>query len=331
MKKIYSLIAAVALTSLATAQTNRAVSAQVPVSKAVSNQITASVATPTSGVLFPVSVTTCTNDAYILTAGTGTAYIGYIAGTNDLGDLQKAQKYNLTNYGLTTPATVTGVGAFIGYATGSGSVTAKIYADNAGAVGAQLGSASIPVAVSSINTNSLTTFAFATPVSLTGSTFYVAIDMSGLNPAAGDTIAIVSTSTCTANGSGAYEQWDDATWHSFVTSWASSYTMDLYIFPAVTAETVGIKENKGIVSSLNVFPNPAANDITINYTLSTATVVEVEVYDMTGKLVKGLAAQSQEVGSHSTKIDISSLEAGIYMYGIKANGSKAFGKFNVVK
>lgn len=335
MKKFYTVIGAITISLGLSAQTaNRNMNdAHYKTTTSVTNQLVSSVSSATTTVLIPMSIQTCSTDAVIIPVGTGTAYVGYLAGTNSYGDLQKAEKYTLATYGLTGPAVVSSVSAYIGKKSGAGTITAKIYADNSGAVGTLLGTSST-VSVSSVNTSSLTTFTFTTPATVTGTAFYASIDLSNVTASAGDTIAIVSTSTCTANGSGAWEQQSSNSWYQFTdatNSWGSTATMDLFIFPTVTAQTVGIKENAGNISSISLYPNPAKNDVTINYSLNTPGNVEIEIFDVTGKVVKTVSASNMQAGDHANKVDVSAFEAGVYLCSIKAEGGKSFARFVVTK
>jgi hypothetical protein len=55
------------------------------------------------------------------------------------------------------------------------------------------------------------------------------------------------------------------------------------------------------------------------------------VYDLQGRLVMSLPAQSLSAGTHSTVIDATGLSTGVYMYRLTAGNNVAVGKMTLVK
>jgi len=306
MKKIYTLIGSLAIAFAANAQTvTRSTSDLQMVSQPqiTGQQIANSVATATTTILLPASFknTGCQSTDIGFYSFTG---YGYVAGTNTAGDNMKAQRYSLMTYSLATPATVMGVQAVM-TSVGTGSITAKIYGDNAGAPGTLLGT-SLPCNITTIMTNSNTAvFTFATPVALTGPFFYVAVDFDALDAAGTGTVAIASTNTCTANGSGAWENWvnDDGLWYSFAdaNNWGSN--LDLGIFPVLSAEiSTGIKSNS--TTSISLFPNPTSGVLNIN---SVEVTSSFEVFNLIGSKVF-----SSTLTKGNNNVDLSGLANGSY-------------------
>jgi hypothetical protein len=266
---------------------------------------------------------------------------GYVAGDNKYGDLEKAQKYSLANYSLTLPATINQTYLYIGTkkagGPGTGLISVKIYADNAGAPGTLLGT-SIAVPVASLTASSYSTniFTFSTPVNLTTSIFYTSVDFSN---AGLDTLSLVSTKnstvtpcalTDTLNSWEAYSS--PVTFALIKCDWGLS--IDLGIFPVVTGTqlTTGINNTLNAnLSVLSAFPNPASDELSISYALNTSSNVEIEIYDMTGKLISTTKLGKLEVGNHKSQLDISNLNSGLYMYSVKLEDAKSFGKFTIAK
>lgn len=92
------------------------------------------------------------------------------------------------------------------------------------------------------------------------------------------------------------------------------------IIPACTTVTVapvGIAEADQLQASLTVFPSPFSTTTAINYSLSQSTDIEVQVYDVTGKLVTTLLNRRQEAGTHTINWDAVNIEAGIYFVRLK--------------
>jgi hypothetical protein len=65
-------------------------------------------------------------------------------------------------------------------------------------------------------------------------------------------------------------------------------------------------------SNYSIFPNPAQNELNIDFTLASNKTVEIRLYDITGKLVFTHSMKGVE-GLNKNVIDISSLNKGIYM------------------
>ncbi|HXU26632.1 MAG TPA: T9SS type A sorting domain-containing protein [Bacteroidia bacterium] len=80
----------------------------------------------------------------------------------------------------------------------------------------------------------------------------------------------------------------------------------------------GIKLNTPSYNISNISPNPASNNVSLNYDLkNTLQPASVKIYNMLGTLVK---TASLETYSSNTKIDITSLEEGMYFYSVVVGG-----------
>jgi hypothetical protein len=73
------------------------------------------------------------------------------------------------------------------------------------------------------------------------------------------------------------------------------------------------------------FPNPFSRTTDIAYELVNGSDVSITVMDLTGRVVLDLAKGYQPAGKHTIQLDASGLEAGIYLYSLKA------GNFNETK
>lgn len=91
------------------------------------------------------------------------------------------------------------------------------------------------------------------------------------------------------------------------------------------APTAGINDYSS-KTDVNVYPNPAQNDIT--FALSASKVNAIQVLDITGRLI-----ETYSVSSDNVKINISTFANGIYTYSIigKDNSILNRGKFTVAK
>ena len=71
---------------------------------------------------------------------------------------------------------------------------------------------------------------------------------------------------------------------------------------------VGVNELKNAISSVNVFPTPAKNEINVDIELKSNLILGYEIFDINGKLV-----QMSLMHFTKEKIDISSLSSGSYI------------------
>jgi len=79
------------------------------------------------------------------------------------------------------------------------------------------------------------------------------------------------------------------------------------------------------------YPNPFNPSTTINFTIPSATEVELTVYNVLGEEVATLVNQRMSAGSHSVNFDASRLSSGMYIYRIEANDFVSNKKMILVK
>ena len=82
------------------------------------------------------------------------------------------------------------------------------------------------------------------------------------------------------------------------------------------------KNNTGIAEAsqacfVNAFPNPAVSTVNVSYSNADANA-QLVIYNMTGSLVREAFLDGSE---GCMRVDVSSLPAGVYMYGIKSRAN----------
>ncbi|MES2761053.1 MAG: T9SS type A sorting domain-containing protein [Bacteroidota bacterium] len=278
-----------------------------------------------SGYAFGTNHTTYTLSTALATA----------LGTPTITDVtnRAAQKYNVTgNVSVTDIIFASGIGE------GTGMVTAKVYSENLTTKGpnAQLG-ASSTMALSALTGYDVITF--AAPIAVSAGNFFASIESPVIGGAGQDTLAVLSTiAGCSST--------DSLSWSFHVVApaaaaavlpagWANvksdfGANLDLLIFPVVDISTGISNISKGNLTLLAAFPNPANNEIAINYAIKNAGKVEIEIFDVTGKKVNTIT-ESLESGNHSAKINTSVLNSGVYMYSVKSENAKMYSKFTIAK
>lgn len=357
MKKIYLTLGLGALFLGANAQqrTAKSYKAESTINAAIENSVLGKTAA-TTATLAPASLLTggcaVTGTLSGLAMYSNSPDPGYLFGTNTFTVAQgpttftlsfnkAAQKYAVTGSGVT----VTNVLVLAGRAksnAGTSVVTSKIYSEDAATKGpsTQVGVAATKALNTFTTGTTYNVFTFGTPVAVSAGNFFASVESPALGGASRDTLGIYSTrfgcsSTDTLawfNTSVIAPAVQDLGWASVkagLTGNASN--VDLAIFPVLSIPTGLNSVTKGDLTLSAAFPNPAANEISINFGLSQSSKVEIEIYDLTGKMVNIIKLDNLETGNHTTKVNTASLNAGVYMYSVKSENTKMFSKFTVAK
>ena len=66
-------------------------------------------------------------------------------------------------------------------------------------------------------------------------------------------------------------------------------------------------------NEVNVFPNPASDFINVNFSTTKASDVQINIYDIVGKLVRSEKYSVNNTGSVQFKVETGGLDTGIYM------------------
>jgi CotH kinase protein/Secretion system C-terminal sorting domain len=80
--------------------------------------------------------------------------------------------------------------------------------------------------------------------------------------------------------------------------------------------------------SIELFPNPFREQVQINYTLTKAGAISVEIFDVLGRSVKSIHESREEPGMYHTQVPMQNLASGTYYYKASVgNGKLISGKF----
>ncbi len=71
--------------------------------------------------------------------------------------------------------------------------------------------------------------------------------------------------------------------------------------------------------SVHIYPNPASENATISYTLSTESKVYLTIYNYLGKQVKSIQLNSQSKGLNEYKLNLTGLKSGYYIVKLSSN------------
>ena len=107
-----------------------------------------------------------------------------------------------------------------------------------------------------------------------------------------------------------------------------TYTTSVVI-PA--PQSVGIAENSGIDANISIFPNPATEKMSLNYTLIKNSNVKAEIFNLEGKAIE-LFNEHQSTGEMKYEIELAKLNLakGIYFISLSIDGNKAITKKVVI-
>jgi hypothetical protein len=106
------------------------------------------------------------------------------------------------------------------------------------------------------------------------------------------------------------------------------------IFRDDTYHFVGIDDDKytnpvATKGNLKIFPNPVENQASISYELNHSGSASVQVFDITGRVIKQFALANQLKGNNTFSIDCSQMTGGVYMISVNAQGQSFNSKFIV--
>lgn len=177
---------------------------------------------------------------------------------------------------------------------------------------------------------------FSTPVVFTGD-FAVELNSRSLN--AQDTVGFISDKAADQGGLQLtyHKAWYGGTSYSpwVVTDGgffaAGGLDNSIACFPIVDAVN-GVNEFINGVKLNALYPNPTKDAATIAYTLEKAsTNVSLEVFAVNGQKAYSQKFGNQEAGDYKITLDATSLSAGSYFYQLRANGTVLTKEFVVTK
>jgi len=265
---------------------------------------------------------------------------GYVAGTNDYNDLEKAEFFAANTYTNISNPVVNAV-IVIFYRSISGTkgtmgnpntpVNLIIY-DGDGVNGPSTSAGSFTATIGSIvaaasSTSSAIYYIYSgSPISIPNPTvgFFASVQIPD-GTVAGDTAVIFSASV---TNNTAWEKWDDGTWHSFVAAW--NVKMSLAIIPVISGScvTTAVGNNYDLNQAVNILPNPSTTGkIYLTGAFPTEQNIKVEVLNVLGQVV--LRKESNfKVGF--IQLDMENFENGIYFVKV-TNGFQDITRRIVIK
>lgn len=243
---------------------------------------------------------------------------GYVTGTNDFGDLAKAQVFPVS-----TPVDIDGVIMwFAAKENNANNTNSRITVNlhqldgpgtaSSGAVNNAPGTvlASATVNLSKIDTSGFYTRAmFSSPVTVSND-YAIGVNFSTLGN--NDEVGLYSSADGDANNTElAWEQWDTGAWHTLLEAWSQTIDgdIDLGIFPIECTTTItDVYEPK--TEDIAIYPNPTNSSFTVDFNLDSQSDVNISVYNTIGTMVYNTVENG--LLNDKVLIDLSNEASGLY-------------------
>lgn len=261
---------------------------------------------------------------------------GRISGMNFFGDREKAQRLEFTG---SETFLVTGALVFFEKAAivGDGTINCKIYTVDPGSGGPLAirgfsNSLKVSDVVAPDSVARATSFSFESGVEiqLDSPFFFVSVDLTNLYGSR-DTLVILQTILDCGDGNNTWELFGDGiTWTPI--SGADSWQINADFLMAAIVDFNDPTSLESYIAHQGikihpVFPNPASESVHLDYTLENTSIVNLEIYDNTGKLLQVFNQGTQLPGRYLFHFNIGSLPAGEYFYRIKAGDGSLTSRF----
>lgn len=88
-----------------------------------------------------------------------------------------------------------------------------------------------------------------------------------------------------------------------------------------------IEETTNEIAGISLYPNPASSNASLDLTISTASIVSIQISDLSGKIVSTQDLGMLPTGINQTTIDSSQFKNGMYYVTVSANGTSLTRKF----
>jgi type IX secretion system substrate protein len=211
------------------------------------------------------------------------------------------------------------------------SITAKVYTVNADT------SANATLGTANLSLDDLDTTGMLTSIPITASissAFLVSVAYAGID----DTFGLVSSDPSMGDGAGEKRARQllsssfGSNWIAIDDLYGGQLDCDVMMIPVVDI-TSGMTEFDTKAFSLKpVYPSPANDHITLDYSLKNNTdAVSYVIFDKAGKAIISKTFADQNTGTHSSDINISALSAGSYYLTFKAGETSVTQKFVKVR
>lgn len=113
--------------------------------------------------------------------------------------------------------------------------------------------------------------------------------------------------------------------YNSTTSEASTWEIDDIILEGTVIQSIANIEKENI----KLYPNPAKDNIVLEYTLENASNVEISIFDILGSKIQTVSDEFSQEGKNTHAIDLQIYNSGIYFMNIKTDNTNTVVKFIV--
>jgi hypothetical protein len=118
---------------------------------------------------------------------------------------------------------------------------------------------------------------------------------------------------------------------------SNAQTVSSGVIPLTTPNVIFSQSQPQNIAQVSEFhlgaptPNPFNPTTSLSYTLPEAATVNLQVFDLSGRIVATIVSGLQAAGSHAVTFDGSGLASGVYLYHLQAGERLAVGKMLLLK
>jgi PKD repeat protein len=84
------------------------------------------------------------------------------------------------------------------------------------------------------------------------------------------------------------------------------------ITKTVTVQAVSVIDAASTLNKVNVFPNPANDNVTVSFNLVNANLVKIELIDLTGKTIRVTDSMKLNSGLNEISLNVADVKQGVY-------------------
>lgn len=95
------------------------------------------------------------------------------------------------------------------------------------------------------------------------------------------------------------------------------YIDDIYVGDGANLIT-GFKQSQNDIGELKLYPNPATDKTTLEFSLAQQSKISIDVYNIQGQLIRSYDRQNMADGNHKVSIATTGLEQGVYFLKIQS-------------
>ena len=109
------------------------------------------------------------------------------------------------------------------------------------------------------------------------------------------------------------------------------YNLSQGVFDTTVINVTGITNAYQYDNRFKIYPNPATENASIEFYLAAESQVTISLFDLAGRLVKGIISNNISQGNHIVSLNTTTLSEGIYTCRFTVNDISNYTKFVVSK